>query len=226
MRYLADLNRRFWAAGRKGAPLEMEALAVEGFAAGIRPLDMLFGFAGPQLVTVGRRWEANLLTVCEEHRFTEACEALVDLIERHIQAAALSAPAPNAPTILIAAVPGNMHMLGLRFASLGFESMGVRTTVLGYGFSPQAIVDAALSERCTAVGLSISMPSQTPALRVLLDAFARPPAFTGPILVGGAAVNAGLVPAAAALGARVVPHLRFDAAEWPALTAGYSTLSS
>ncbi|MBA2627542.1 MAG: cobalamin B12-binding domain-containing protein, partial [Gemmatimonadales bacterium] len=208
--YLADLNQRFWRAGRSRSAPDMETLAIEGFGADIRPIDMLFGFAGPLLATIGQRWAANILTACEEHQFTDACEALVNLIERHVSSASAPSAQAGGPTILLAAVEGNEHALGCRFAALGFESMGIRATVLEGGGTPQAIVDAALALGSSAVGLSISLSSQIPALRRLLDLFAGEPAFNAPILVGGAAVNSEMVLSSAAPGARLVSRPAFN----------------
>lgn len=184
VRGLADLNRRFWAAGLVGDPDAMIALAEEAVREGIRPIDLLFGLAGPLLVKVGDLWESGELTVAEEHRFTFACEAVIRLVSRHVKT-----PVASGGSVLLSTIEGNEHTLGLRFAQLGLASIGIASTWVTQELPPRGIVELALSGGHSVVGLSISMADQVSSLQRTLEAFGSETSFKGRILVGGAGVT-------------------------------------
>lgn len=189
IKFLGDINNRFWLAGQQGDSAQMEELVREGLGESIRPIDMLFGWAGPALVRVGELWACNELTVRDEHCFTESVEVFIDIISRH-ESQTRGLTIADDHRVLLTNVQGNEHTMGLRFVRLGLAHMGLKGIILPPGLPASAIVEQALSLNLSVVGLSISMPSQTGALRAILDAFLAEPAFEGRILIGGAAINA------------------------------------
>jgi methanogenic corrinoid protein MtbC1 len=185
---LADLNRRIWAAGRSGDQEELTAVVQEALRSRVRPIDLLFGIAGPALVRVGELWASNELTVADEHQFTRVCEKLVRLIAGHI---GRREAVPSSGSVLLANVQGNEHFLGIEFVKLGLESIGLRAELSLLDIPAERLVDLAAEGRHPAVGISISMHSQVESLVRTLRAFQDRSSFTGRIFVGGAIVNNG-----------------------------------
>ena len=179
-----------WSAGRKGDRALLENLTVEGIRAGIRPIDMLFGFAGPFLVKIGELWACGDLTVSDEHSFTYACEGVIDVISEKTETEFnLGKGLDGNSSGVLANIPGNDHHLGLRFVKLALASEGVKTSLLTKPASVEQILDKALSEECHFIGLSISMPSQLESLEKCLMVIDRESSFTGSVIVGGGAVK-------------------------------------
>jgi methanogenic corrinoid protein MtbC1 len=216
IKYLADLNRRFWKAGSTSRTDELEELANEGIREGIRPIDLLFGLAGPSLVNVGRLWECNSLTVAEEHRFTRSCETFIELISAHIRG-----NGPHAHTtgsILLTGVYGNQHDLGVRFAMLGLASMGLKAETLLPAVPAKELIKRVLAGGHKIVGISVALAIQLRILRSTLEAVAAEPAFRGKILVCGRAVNEGAFSSAELPNATLLTGLTFNEVDRPFFT--------
>ncbi len=191
---LAGLHRKFWKAGRDGDPDRIKDLAERGIQAGVRPIDLLFGFAAPALAKVGEMWANNTLTFEDEHRFTRSCEYLATLVA---QQAGLASPDQDLQpgedgSVLLASVQGSKHTLGPRFASLGLMSLGIRSHVLLHDTLPEALLEHALVGNHLVVGLSVALFTQAAALQLTVDTFLLDPRFEGRIVVAGGAVNEGL----------------------------------
>jgi methanogenic corrinoid protein MtbC1 len=214
MNSLVKLNHRFWEAGRIGNLEEMGRLAKEGIAAGIRPIDMLFGFAGPSLVRVGELWSKNTLTVADEHRFTQTCDAFIDLIGQHI--ATQLGVAAESQRVLLVNIEGNQHVLGLRFVSLGLAGIGIRFKILLHATLTEAI-KTAVTENYQVVGFTIGLPDQVASLKKALNAFLAAPDFLGQILVGGAAVNSGLSTPVQSDRVHLITRPIFNREEWESI---------
>ncbi len=123
--------------------------------------------AGPLLEEVGEAWACGAIDVRQEHLASE---------ELSLRLGALLAAAPSdaeAPSVLLAALSGERHGLGLAMAAVDFGSRGVTPRVLGADTPPRQIVEAALALGVDAVG--ISLPTGTdvrvaaPALRWIAD---------------------------------------------------------
>lgn len=191
---LAALHRRFWQAGRNGDAEALEALAERGIRAGVRPLDMLFGFAAPALTKVGELWANNELTIEDEHRFTRSCESLATLVERQasVDAAHAELESDVEGSVLLARVEGNTHTLGIRFARLGLMSLGIRSHVLVEDATAERLLEQVLIGKHPVVGLSVALPCQAKALQRAIDTLLGDARFKGRIVVAGGVINEGL----------------------------------
>ncbi len=210
---LTDLNRQFWKAGLAGDLNGINALMIEGFQNGVRPIDMLFGLVGPSLVRVGELWESKNLTVNDEHRFTATCEAFINQIASHIQHDGAVTRVPDRK-VLLANVPGNEHFLGIRFASLGLASIGLSAELAPQVWTAEALVDYALAGDYLGIGISVSMASQQASLTKTLALLVRGN-FAGKIWVGGAAVNEGIIHVDSRI-AQTLTRPKFDENEYKA----------
>lgn len=188
-KYLQDLNGRFWSAAKDENHAEMIRLADEGISENIRPIDILFGIAGPLLYKVGELWAKNEITYHEEQRFTRSCETLIELVSQRAEKEKDSTRKSDSGTVLLSNVKGNIHTLGLQFVSLGLQSLGIYSKVILPALKPEALVSLALLGNFQVIGLSIALTSQSLELEKVISAFNKEKAFNGKIIVGGVAIS-------------------------------------
>lgn len=129
----------------------------------------------PVLDAVGQRWADGTLTVSHERLASEAVSgALRDLLRQ-------VSPAPAGPTILLACVDAEQHVLPLHGAALMAAHAGWRPVVLGARMPPDDLGQAIARLGPGAVALSATVPCSAN----LFDAYAAVMAHR-PWLVGGA----------------------------------------
>lgn len=135
----------------------------------------------PLLVEVGRRWEAGVLSVAQEHLLSEKLELALRGALRTLDRA-------EGPTVLLGTVSGDPHVLGLLGAGIKLAQGGAKLAVLGASTPPSAVADAVRSMSPRLVGLSATETPPRDA-RPLFKAYAKA-CGTTPWVVGGAAAAA------------------------------------
>lgn len=212
--YLVDLNRRFWSAGQAEDHHEIIKLAEEGVSQGLRPIDILFGIAGPLLYKVGECWAQNRLTYMDEQRFTRSCETLIGHVAQRIsQSSDLAVDAKDGTqrqTVLLTNVEGNIHTLGLQFASIGLASLGITSKIIFPSLKPEDLLSLVLRENIQVIGLSMALASQSLDLERILAVFKNEKSFNGKIIVGGAAISTYLVKQSDYPNVKLLPSPCFD----------------
>lgn len=133
----------------------------------------------PVLTEVGSRWERGELSVAQEHLLSERLELAVRASLRGLERS-------DGPTVLLACVDFEQHVLGLLGAALRFAQSGARVVVLGAMTPPAALADAVRSMAPRLVGLSMSVVP--PGGRALFRSYAKACGST-PWVVGGAAAD-------------------------------------
>ena len=126
----------------------------------------------PALYAVGRRWQANNVSVAQEHLATSLAQTVMT------QGFGRFDVAPdNGRRALFACMAGNHHTVGLRMVADAFEFDGWTSHYLGANVPLSALVTQVRTLRPHLVGLSASLPYQLRALRetisVLRAAFAE-----------------------------------------------------
>ncbi len=119
---------------------------------------MLTQVAAPLSQQVGDRWRAGEITAAHEH-FLSA--ALRTFLGRHSQQ--FTVP-PNAPTVIVATPPGQIHELGAVLVSAAAANMGWKVIYLGTSLPAAELAGAARDQGAKAVALSIVYPEDDPAL--------------------------------------------------------------
>jgi DNA-binding transcriptional MerR regulator/methylmalonyl-CoA mutase cobalamin-binding subunit len=104
----------------------------------------------PLLVEVGRRWEAGVLSIAQEHLLSEK-------VELTLRAALRTFERSEGPQVVLAAIDGDPHVIGLLGAALRFAGGGARVTVLGATTPPAAIADVVRSMAPAMIGLSATI---------------------------------------------------------------------
>jgi methanogenic corrinoid protein MtbC1 len=139
----------------------------------------------PALYRIGRKWQANQVSVAQEHLSTA--------ISRMAMTRGLLKSEPprlNGRRVVLACVQGNEHAVGLQMVADAFELGGWDVQFLGANVPTASLVSHVVAARPDLLGLSVSFVQQ---LRVVKDIVARvrklPVSEQPRIMVGGLAIN-------------------------------------
>ena len=159
-----------------GAEL-MQALLAEAGCLG--PVAFLRDCAAPLIEEVGAAWSRGDLGIAHEHFFSERLSDVLRALRLPFEGR------PGSPRLLLAALPGETHGLGLQLVAYLAASAGVQPHLLGTDTPVSEIVAAVRARRPAAVGLSISVSTGGAASRERLEELRRAIPAAIPVLVGG-----------------------------------------
>jgi methanogenic corrinoid protein MtbC1 len=158
------------------------ALALDALALCPSPVELyerLFTRAQHEL---GRRWQDNRISVAHEH----LASAVTQWVLVHLHARLPVAPGPLGKVVLFA-VEGELHQLGLTLVADVLELDGWSVVLVGANTPTQAAVRAIEEHRPRAVGLGATMPaSRAPTLEAVAALRVRWPSL--PLVLGGRAL--------------------------------------
>jgi len=155
------------------------AAALRSDADALGALEFLRRRVVPIVQEVGEAWSRGAIGVHHEHVFSERLEDVLRALRaRHERGG-------RRPVVLLAALPGETHGLGLQMAAVVAAVSGIAPLILGTDTPVAEIAAAARARRCAAVGISVSISTGGPGSRDLLARLrAAVPAKTL-LLVGG-----------------------------------------
>src|SRR4051812_30012354 len=142
----------------------------------------------PVQVEIGRRWEANELTVADEHAATGICDAVFAVAAAEARRCTPPRVAGGRPNVVAACAEDEWHALPLRMAAEVMTCEGVDVTFLGPSVPPSHLssyLDVARPDACL---LSCTVISHLPSLRRCIDAAH---AAGVPVIAGGRALGEG-----------------------------------
>ena len=162
----------------------------EALAAGLSASAVQSLVIAPALVRIGELWAANAATVADEHLATAISQGvMVKLFDR------LSiARARSRERILLAAVEGQHHTVGLRMVADVLEGAGFDVLYLGGDVPVDALSQFAAKHEPAVTGLAFSVSVGVGILADSIHAICEACPTTR-IMLGGRAVPAGLVEA-------------------------------
>jgi methanogenic corrinoid protein MtbC1 len=163
--------------------LILDALVVEVDIYGVY-LDVLI----PAQRELGRMWHTGELSIAEEHFATETTKRVMSQVM-----CAAPKQTPNGKAVLLAAVEGNTHDLGIRVVGDFFELAGWRVVELGANMPVSDLLAAALDFRADVLAISATMPNQLTAVEdsiTLIREELGPLNLAPKVIVGGPAFNA------------------------------------
>ncbi len=139
----------------------------------------------PALYRIGEKWQANQVTVAQEHLATAIVQSVMTL-------GLLRSPPPALinKRVLLACVSGNHHFIGLRMVADAFQLGGWDVQYLGANVPTPALVDQVSAWKPDLVGLSVSFPQQLSVVKAIIALLverlenARPA-----VIIGGLAIN-------------------------------------
>lgn len=165
---------------------ELDAEALEANLSQARsalaPVVLMEQVMMPLMHLIGERWYTGSMRAAEEHMTTPIVRATLWSLKNSHRAD------DNAPELLVATPAGQRHELGALMAAVVAASDGWRVTYLGSDLPATEIAAAAVTRRVTAIALSLTYPSDDPAMGdELMILTGTVPAV---VLVGGVAAAA------------------------------------
>ena len=141
----------------------------------------------PALERTGCGFESGKVFLPQLLMAAEAASAAFDVIRAALERSG-SREEPRGP-VIVATVKGDIHDIGKNIVRALLENYGFRVIDLGRDVAPEAVVEAAVREKCRLVGLSALMTTTVGAMAetVRLLAEADPSIKT---FVGGAVLTA------------------------------------
>ena len=137
----------------------------------------------PLAEDIGERWRIGELTAAHEHFFTANVKMFLGDLARQF------ATPPTAPRIIVGTPAGQFHELGAIMAAAAAANLGWRAIYLGPSLPAHEIAGAAISNKATAVALSIVYPQDDPNLPRELTELSRLLPATIQIVAGGRAAR-------------------------------------
>jgi RNA polymerase sigma-70 factor, ECF subfamily len=116
-------------------------------------VSMLDDVLAPAMHNIGALWQANEITIADEHLATTICHRLLAEISTALQVA----PAKTRETVVLVTPAPEQHTSGLLMASDVLYGAGYNTVMLGGGIPPAALSAALLRHQPALVALSSTM---------------------------------------------------------------------
>jgi diguanylate cyclase (GGDEF)-like protein len=147
------LARRYGDALRAADAAGAESVVDEALAVGLAPAAVQSLVIQPAMVRIGELWEANAITVADEHLATAISQgALIKLLER-----LTVAPPRSRERVLLAAVEDQAHVLGLRMIADVLEGAGFDVLYLGADVPVDALSRFAADHQPAVTGLAFEV---------------------------------------------------------------------
>lgn len=166
---------------------QREALAVVSgcLDAGHHLIDIELHVIQQALYTIGEKWQANLVSVAQEHMATAIAQSVMT-----VALLRSPAPAPIDRRVLLACVEGNNHSVGLRMVADSFLLSGWDVQYLGANVPTRALVQQVAHWKPDLVGLSVSFAQQLAVVKAVIAALTERLGEARPaVMVGGLVIN-------------------------------------
>ncbi len=184
------LARRYGDALRAAEAAAAEKVVEDALAVGLTPAEVHALVIQPAMIRIGDLWEVNAITVAEEHLATAISQGvLIKLLEP-----LAVAPPRSRERVLLAAVEGQAHVLGLRMIADVLEGAGFDVLYLGPSVPADALSGFAADRQPAITGLAFEMSIGVGALAESILAVHEACPETR-IMLGGRAVPQGFVSA-------------------------------
>ena len=165
---------------------ELDAEALEAnlsqARAALAPAVLMEQVMMPLMHLIGERWYTGSMRAAEEHMTTPIVRSTLWSLKNSHRAE------DNAPELLVATPAGQRHELGALMAAVVAASDGWRVTYLGADLPATEIAAAAVTRKVTAIALSLTYPSDDPAMGDELNILTG--TVPAVVLVGGVAAAA------------------------------------
>jgi MerR family transcriptional regulator, light-induced transcriptional regulator len=186
-----ELSERYLLALRQGQAKLALAVADEALDTGANIAAIHSQLIDPAMKTIGELWERDVISVADEHLATEISER----VAARLFWRSLNGAPPRRERVVMAAIQGEQHVLGLRLAADVLESAGFDVLYLGANLPLRALLQACRAHRPDVLGLTVSMPLNIPTLAWEVNEvrmLERPPRVMIGGRVAGTAVRNGL----------------------------------
>ncbi len=155
-----------------------------GVASGREPLDIVNGELIPALDTVGKGFERGTVFLPQLLMSAEAAKAAFEVVKDAMS----GKPREMKGRVILATVKGDIHDIGKNIVKVLLENYGYDVMDLGKDVPPERIVDAAVANRISLVGLSALMTTTVVSMEETIRALRAAKPDTK-IVVGGAVMT-------------------------------------
>jgi len=156
--------QRFGDALRVADPVLAEGVVDDARQAAMPAALIQSAVVTPAMHRIGDLWARSELTVADEHPATAICQRILASLYGELQ----REPVTPSGKVLLAAVQGQHHTLGLRMVADVLEGAGSNVLYLGADVPTDSIVEAVERHAPNAVGLSLTMPLGVGRLEAVL----------------------------------------------------------
>jgi MerR family transcriptional regulator, light-induced transcriptional regulator len=158
-------------------------IAMELLQKGHSLTDIYYHVLQRSLYSIGELWEANRITVAEEHMATAICQYVIATLYEEVEF-----PDKVRGSVVITGVQGELHQVGANMVSDVLESMGWDVRFLGTNMPHTGILSVIEEHKPQMLGISATMLFNLPSVRALIQDVRARFGINGPrIVVGGAA---------------------------------------
>jgi methanogenic corrinoid protein MtbC1 len=175
----ADVYLQAILSGQRHAAVQ---IAKEALREGLTLQDLYLDVFQPAMYEVGACWEANRISVAQEHIAT----AITQFVMAQVYEPPVDRPGDSG-TVVLTGVEGELHSIGAVMVGDLLESSGWRVHFLGTNLPASSILSVIRETAPSHVGISATMLFNVPAVRQLVAAIRAEFAERIRILVGGAA---------------------------------------
>jgi diguanylate cyclase (GGDEF)-like protein len=189
-RRLAGIGERYRAALCAADAPAAEAVVADALVAGITPTTIMVGVITAAMRRIGEYWELGQMTVADEHLATALSYRALLPLQEPLQIA----PPRSRERVVLAAVAGQAHVLGLRMVADVLEGAGFDVLYLGADVPAGALREFVADHKPAVVGLSstqsrdgpriaeaiVAIHEIRPECRVMLGGQGVPLAWRGP----------------------------------------------
>ena len=176
-----------------------EQVVREAIEAGLSETTISDDVIAPAMRLVGHMWEAGLISVADEHHATEITIRVLALQREAFRVARGRA----AQRVLLAAVQGERHVVGLSMAASAIVHAGYDVRLLGADLPTEALAHATERHRPVIVGLTATMPGSAAVVPEVIRVLRELDPGIG-VVIGGAAASPQL---AGAPGVAICQHV-------------------
>jgi MerR family transcriptional regulator, light-induced transcriptional regulator len=166
---VSELGRTYAAAVLAGDEVAAELVIREALEAGLSVAEIDEEIIAPALWLVGELWERGEISVADEHVATEISIRVLAL-EREARRVARVRPAYLA---MLAAPPGELHIVALRMVANALRDAGYEVMMVGADVPPAALAAIAARHEPDVVCLSATMPGSSDQLLITMHEVQR-----------------------------------------------------
>ncbi|NPV26507.1 MAG: dihydropteroate synthase [Firmicutes bacterium] len=181
----SDRQQRIYQAVLNGEKASIAALVKAALEEGVDPLVLVNQTLIPAIEEVGERYDKKIFFLPQLMLAGETMKAAFEVVKPRLA----TEQAQNLGTIVLATVQGDIHDIGKNIVAVMLENYGWRVVDLGRDVPTATIVEAAVREQATIVGLSALMTTTMPRMAEVITAM-RARGVKTKVMVGGAVVTA------------------------------------
>jgi methanogenic corrinoid protein MtbC1 len=190
LRTAPQLSRLYLDAVRAADAPGAYRIASSALAQGMTTPELYQRVITPAMHEIGALWEKGALTVADEHLATSLTHRVLAALRAPMRVEADSGGSTATPgqRVMLAAVEGEQHAMGLRMAADVLEDAGFHAIYLGADVPTEALLQAITSFSPDFVALSATMPEVAAGLEKVAVAVREASPEVG-LLVGGQAAS-------------------------------------